>query len=56
VEPESQQREIMGGTMFDLWKSGRISFGDLSQERDDDVYGPMKSVATIKELLAKKPA
>lgn len=52
---EAKQRQIMGKTRYDLYKSGAFSFGDLSQERDNDVYGNMRSAATIAELLGAEP-
>lgn len=48
---EAQQREMMGKSKYDLWKQGAFSFGDLSKVRENDVYGGMRGVATIAELL-----
>jgi hypothetical protein len=52
---EARQHELMGKTKYDLWKSGAFSFNDLSQIRQNDIYGGMRSVATIAELLGAEP-
>jgi len=52
---QSKQIEIMGQPRWDAWNKGKFSFGDLSKEHDNDIYGLMRSEATLTELL-KKPA
>jgi len=52
---QKQQLELMGKGRYDAWKAGQFLFGDLTRERADDVYGPMKSEATLWELLGTEP-
>lgn len=49
LSPE-KQREILGPGKHDALSEGRFSFGDLSAAHPDDVYGSMRSVATLAEL------
>ena len=47
---EAEQRQILGPGKHDLYQSGQLDFGKLSVKRDDNVYGTMRSEATLKEL------
>ena len=48
---EEQQRGIMGDTKYDAWKEGRFNFSDLSMNTPNDVYGNMKTVTPLKDLI-----
>ena len=48
---EAVQRQMMGRGMFDAWEKGRIDLSQLSVEKPNDVYGPMKVVPSLKDLL-----
>ena len=48
---EAKQKELMGESRWDAWKSGRFDFSDLSATHEDDVYGTMRSEATLESLL-----
>jgi len=47
----AQQQQYMGGAMFDAWKAGRIGWDDFSREHEDGVYGLMRVMPSLKELL-----
>lgn len=51
--PESQQRDMMGPGRYEAWQAGKFEFSQLVRERDDDVYGPMKSETPLKELVGE---
>lgn len=46
-----RQREMMGVGKYDAWKEGKFDLTQMTQERLDEIYGAMKSEATLKELL-----
>jgi len=48
---EAKQRELMGDGRWDAWKGGKFDFADLSAVHDDDVYGQMRTEATLEALL-----
>jgi len=48
---EAEQRSILGKGRYEAFKAGKFEFSDLSKERPDDVYGKMRSEATLKELV-----
>jgi hypothetical protein len=55
---EAEQRALMPSkAMYEAFRSGDVDWGDLSREKDDYVYGAMRSVPSLKELLgeAAKP-
>lgn len=47
---ESQQKAILGPGRFEAFKAGKFEFGSLSAVRQDDVYGPMRVAASLKDL------
>jgi len=51
---EEQQRGIMGDTKYDAWKEGRFNFSDLSMNTPNDVYGNMKTVTPLKDLIGEE--
>ncbi len=52
--PEEQQAERMGRDYYKAWQEGKFEFKDLSATHVDDVYGDMRSVATLGELTSWK--
>ena len=51
---EAKQQELLGPGAFQAWKDGKFDFSQVSRERDDDVYGPMRSVASLKDLVGEE--
>lgn len=49
--PESQQKQILGAGKFEAWKAGKFSLDQLSKEHENDVYGMMRVVTPLKELV-----
>lgn len=49
--PEAQQRRMMGDTRYEAWRDGKFSFDRLATEREDSVYGNMKAVTPLRDLL-----
>lgn len=49
--PEAQQKEMMGGLKYQAWADGKFEFSKLSQDHENDVYGNMKSEASLKSLI-----
>ncbi len=48
------QRERMGPRFWEAWQAGKFGLEDISHEVDNDVYGPMWQVTTLKELLGMR--
>jgi len=48
---EAQQKQMMGIEKWKAWKDGKFKLGQLSADHQDDVYGAMKSEASLKDLL-----
>jgi hypothetical protein len=48
---EAEQRSYMGPAMYEAWKAGRVGWDDLSREHEDPVYGLMRVMPSLKELL-----
>jgi NAD(P)-dependent dehydrogenase (short-subunit alcohol dehydrogenase family) len=51
AQPPDVQKSHMGPEYWQAWKDGKYSFGNISREYDNDVYGPMRVATTLKELL-----
>jgi hypothetical protein len=49
--PESQQKQILGAGKFEAWKAGKFTLDQLSKEHENDVYGMMRVVTPLKELI-----
>lgn len=49
-QPEDVKRAQMGGALYDLYSSGKADWGQMSKERPDDVYGPMRTTASAKDF------
>jgi hypothetical protein len=54
--PADRQRQIMGPSMYDAWKDGRISTDDFSRDYHDSVYGMMKRTPSLRALLGPEAA
>jgi hypothetical protein len=52
--PEAQQRAMMGQEKHGAWKDGKFEFGQLSQQGPNDVYGTMRTEASLKSLLGER--
>lgn len=50
-QDEGTQAGMMGAGRYQAWRSGGFGFGDLSTEHQDDVYGLMRVMTTLKDLL-----
>ena len=48
---ESEQAKIMGPGRYQAWRDGKITFAQNSGVRMDDVYGEMRVVAPLKDIL-----
>ena len=46
-----QQKKILGQGKFEAWQKGAFTLDQLSKEHDNDVYGMMKVVTPLKELV-----
>jgi len=49
--PESQQKAMMPGAVYELYQSGNLDFAQLSSTREDEVYGTMRVETPAKALL-----
>lgn len=49
---EADQRQMMGAARFEAFQGGEFAFDALSGTRTDDVYGPMRVEATLRDLVA----
>jgi hypothetical protein len=52
-QPEAMQKQMMGDAKFEAWTSGKFEFNQLSKETENDVYGMMRTVAPLKELIGE---
>jgi len=52
---QSQERQIkmMGKGKYEAWQAGEFGIGDLSTGRQDAVYGEMRTVPPLKDLIGK---
>jgi hypothetical protein len=50
-QSEATQRKMMGKGKHEAWQEGQFEFSRLSSERRDDVYGLMRTEASLKELV-----
>lgn len=53
MQSEAKQREMMGDGKYDAFKAGKFEFSALSVEATNDVYGPMRHEASLKDLLGE---
>ncbi len=52
---DAEQRALLGRDYHAALKDGLYSFEDISREVDNDVYGPMRSVTPLWQLLGAEP-
>jgi len=50
---EAKQREILGDAKFEAWKGGKFDFGQLSTQHSDSVYGTMRGVTSLQDLVGE---
>ena len=50
-QDETTQRGIMGDTKYEAWKDGQFEFSQLVTNTPNDVYGNMKTVTPLKDLI-----
>jgi hypothetical protein len=53
---ENAQRQQMGNAMYEAWKSGAVTWADMSKPYSDPIYGQMLSQPSLKSLLGAKEA
>ena len=54
-QDEPTQRRIMGGARFEAWRDGAVRLEDMVVRRDDPVWGPSVSVASLRDLGIARP-
>jgi hypothetical protein len=52
-QPEAMQKQMMGDTKFEAWSSGKFEFNQLSKETENDIYGMMRTVTPLKDLIGE---
>lgn len=52
--PAAEQERRMGGSMFDAWRAGEFTLGELSVRYGDAVYGDMLREASLVGLLGDR--
>jgi hypothetical protein len=52
-QDEATQRSIMGDTKWEAWNAGRFEFSQLAQQTPNDVYGTMRTVTPLKDLIGE---
>lgn len=50
---ETQQRKLMGPSKLEAYKANSFEFSALSSQKDNEVYGTMRTEASLKELLER---
>lgn len=50
---EEEQRAMMGNEKWQAWQDGKFEFGKLSQEQENDVYGKMRTEASLQSLVGE---
>lgn len=47
----AEQQRYMGRSMWQAWQEGKVGWDDLSKEHEDAVYGLMRVMPSLRELL-----
>jgi hypothetical protein len=47
----AEQKALLGPGKYDAWQAGKFSFSQLATTHTDEVYGEMRSVASLAQLL-----
>lgn len=50
---ESQQRKYMGDTKFEAYQANKFEFSQLSTTTNNDVFGDMRTVTPLKDLIGE---
>ena len=50
-QPEQTQLSMLGKGKFEAWKDGKFTFDQLSTVYEDEVFGEMRAVASLKSLV-----
>jgi len=50
---EQEQRAMMGNSKWEAWQAGKFEFSKLSQEHENEVYGKMRSEASLISLIGE---
>ena len=53
-QPEAMQRKMMGDAKYEAWRDGKFEFSRLSTEHTDEVYGLMRTEASLKALVGQE--
>lgn len=56
MQPEARQLQILGPGRFQLYQAGQLDLSRLVKQVTDDVWGPMRTEATLHELVGAKEA
>ena len=51
AQPEGAQKQMMGAGKYEAWKAGKFDFNQLTKENKNDVFGLMKTEASLKDLI-----
>jgi hypothetical protein len=51
--PEAQQQQMMGSEKHGAYRDGKFEFGQLSAQFENEIYGTMRSEASLKSLLGE---
>ena len=51
---EAEQKARLGAEKWQAWQDGAFSFNQLATQHTDDVYGTMRSVTSLKDLVGGK--
>jgi hypothetical protein len=50
---ESEQQKYMGDGKFEAWQDGKFEFSQLSKQTENDIYGSMRVVSSLSDLLGE---
>lgn len=49
-QPEAYQRQVMGNSRYEIWKSGQLDIKDMVGHTDSPIWGMSPSVKSLKDL------
>lgn len=50
-QPETYQRKELGNDKYEAWQAGKFEFKDIVGTHTDDVYGEMRSIRSLEDLV-----
>lgn len=50
---ESKQQKYMGEGKFEAWQGGKFEFSQLSKQTENDIYGSMRVVSSLSDLIGE---